>query len=148
MSNLFKKAAVFTDIHFGLKNNSIQHNEDCLKFVEWFISNAKKHGCETCFFLGDYHHNRATINVLTLNYSLKALEKLNDAFDRVYFIPGNHDLYYRDKRDIQSVEWARYMPNVEICNNWVERDEVMITKIYLNYVESICLDILNYQLSI
>lgn len=126
MSNLFKKAAVFTDIHYGLKNNSIQHNEDCLKFTDWFISNAKKHGCETCFFLGDYHHNRATINVLTLNYSLKGLEKLNKSFERVYFIPGNHDLYYRDKRDIQSVEWARYLPNVEICNDWVVRDDVVI----------------------
>ncbi len=29
MSNLFKKAAVFTDIHFGLKSNSLQHNQDC-----------------------------------------------------------------------------------------------------------------------
>lgn len=126
MSNLFKKAAVFTDIHYGLKNNSIQHNEDCLKFTDWFIATAKKHGCETCFFLGDYHHNRATINVLTLNYSLKGLEKLNESFDRVYFIPGNHDLYYRDKRDIQSVEWARYLPNVEICNDWLVRDDVVI----------------------
>jgi hypothetical protein len=31
MSNLFKKAAVFTDIHFGLKSNSLQHNQDCLE---------------------------------------------------------------------------------------------------------------------
>ena len=35
MSNLFKKASLFTDIHFGLKSNSIQHNEDCLNFVKW-----------------------------------------------------------------------------------------------------------------
>jgi UDP-2,3-diacylglucosamine pyrophosphatase LpxH len=36
----------------------------------------------------------------TLQYSLRSLEKLSAAFDRFYFIPGNHDLYYRDKRDI------------------------------------------------
>ncbi len=42
MTNLFKKAAVFTDIHFGLKSNSLQHNQDCEKFVDWFISQAKK----------------------------------------------------------------------------------------------------------
>ena len=35
MSNLFKKAAIFTDIHFGLKSNSTLHNEDCLAFVKW-----------------------------------------------------------------------------------------------------------------
>ena len=51
---------------------------------------------------------------------------MNANFDRVYFIPGNHDLYYRDKRDIQSVEWARHLPNVEICNDWVSSGGVVI----------------------
>ena len=34
MSNLFRRAMVFTDIHLGLKSNGLQHNEDCLNFVE------------------------------------------------------------------------------------------------------------------
>lgn len=126
MSNLFKKAAVFTDVHFGLKSNSLQHNQDCEKFVEWFISQAKKEGCETCFFLGDYNHHRASINIHTMQYGLQALEKLNDAFDRVYFIPGNHDLYYRDRRDIHSVEWAKHLPNVQIVNDWFQDGDVVI----------------------
>ena len=126
MTNLFKKAAVCTDIHFGLKSNSTTHNDDCLNFIKWFIETAKAEGCETCFFLGDWHNNRAAINIVTLNYSLRALELLNDAFDRVYFIPGNHDLYYRDKRDIQSVEWARHLPNVRIVNDWFTEGNVVI----------------------
>jgi hypothetical protein len=44
----------------------------------------------------------------------------------VYFIPGNHDLYYRDKRDIQSVEWAKYLPNITICNDWFSDGDVVI----------------------
>ena len=126
MSNLFKKAAIFTDIHFGLKSNSQLHNEDCLAFVHWATAKAREEGCDTCLFLGDWHNNRASINIVTLNYSLKALEHLNGNFDRVYFIPGNHDLYYRDKRDIQSVEWARHLPNVEICNDWFNSGDVVI----------------------
>ena len=126
MTNLFKKAAVFTDVHFGLKSNSQIHNEDCLNFIKWMTETAKSKNCETCLFLGDYHNNRASINVLTLNYSLRALEHLNDNFDQVYFIPGNHDLYYRDRRDIQSVEWARHLPNVRIVNDWFEQDDVVI----------------------
>jgi hypothetical protein len=126
MSNLFKKAAVFTDIHFGLKSNSITHNEDCLAFVKWATAKAQEEGCETCFFLGDWHNNRAALNILTLNYSLRALEHMNDNFDAVYFIPGNHDLYYRDKRDVQSVEWARHLPKVQICNDWVQSGDVVI----------------------
>jgi len=126
MSNLFKKAAVFTDIHFGLKSNSQVHNEDCLNFIKWATATAKENGCETAFFLGDWHNNRASINIITLNYSLQALEHLNANFDKVYFIPGNHDLYYRDKRDIQSVEWAKHLPNVQICNDWFSDGDVVI----------------------
>lgn len=117
---------MMTDIHFGLKSNSQLHNEDCLNFVKWATNKAKQEGCETAMFLGDWHNNRASINIVTLNYSLKALEYLNDNFERVYFIPGNHDLYYRDKRDIQSVEWARHLPNVQIVNDWFTSGDVVI----------------------
>lgn len=115
---LFKKAAMFTDIHFGLKNNSIQHLNDCENFVDWFIDLAKREGCETCLFLGDWHHHRSSINLQTLNYSIRALEKLNENFSQVFFIPGNHDLYYRDKRDVHGVEWAKHLPNITITNDW------------------------------
>jgi len=126
MSNLFKKAAIFADIHFGLKSNSLQHNQDCLDFVDWFIAKAKQEGCETCFFLGDWNHHRASINIHTLQFGLRALERLNASFERVYFIPGNHDLYYRDRRDIHSVEWAYHLPNVTIVNDWFQQDDVVI----------------------
>ena len=53
MTNLFKKAIVFTDIHFGLKSNSLQHNQDCEAFVSWAIKTGQEHGCETGLFLGD-----------------------------------------------------------------------------------------------
>lgn len=126
MTNLFKKAVVFTDIHLGLKSNSVVHNEDCLNFIRWATALAQEKGCETAFFLGDWHNNRASINIVTLNYSLRALEHLNNNFDQVFFIPGNHDLYYRDKRDIQSVEWARHLPKVKICNDWFIHGDVVV----------------------
>ena len=126
MANLFKKAVVFTDIHFGLKSNSQTHNDDCLSFVKWATKLAKENNCETAMFLGDWHNHRASINIVTLNYSLRALEHLNDNFNRVFFIPGNHDLYYRDKRDIQSVEWAKHLPNVVICNDWLHDGDVIV----------------------
>lgn len=125
-NNLFKKAIVFTDIHWGLKNNSVVHNNDCDQFINWVIETAKKEGCETGLFLGDWHNHRASINIQTLQYSLRALEKLSKAFDQFFFIPGNHDLYYREKRDIHSIEWASHLPNIHICNDWFQSGDVVI----------------------
>jgi DNA repair exonuclease SbcCD nuclease subunit len=124
--SLFKKVAVCTDIHFGLKSNSLQHNQDCSDFIDWFIDTARANGCETGMFLGDWSHQRAAINMQTLQYSLRSLEKLSAAFDRFYFIPGNHDLYYRDKRDIYSTEWAKHIPNIQIVNDWFQDGDVVI----------------------
>lgn len=109
---LFKKVACFTDIHFGLKSGSRIHNNDCEEFVTWFCETAKQEGCETCIFLGDWHHNRATTDVSTMNYTVSNLEKLNDNFEKVYFILGNHDLFYKDKREINSIEFMRLFPNI------------------------------------
>jgi len=126
MTNLFRRALVFTDIHFGLKSNSLLHNQDCDRFVQWAIALAQVEGCETGFFLGDWHHHRASINLHTLDFSLGALERLSQAFDQFYFIPGNHDLYYRDRRDIHGAAWARHIPNIQICNDWFQSGDVII----------------------
>ena len=119
MSELFKKAACFTDIHFGYKNNSREFNNDCEEFIIWFIEKAKAEGAETCIFLGDYHHNRAGVNVSTLNYSVSNLQRLSEAFENVYMIMGNHDLYYREKREIHSLPYANLFENVHLINDGV-----------------------------
>ena len=124
--SLFNRAAIFTDIHFGLKNNSITHLQDCESFVDWFIDLAKSKNCETGMFLGDWHHHRASINLQTLNFSLRSLEKLSAAFEQFYFLPGNHDLYYRDKRDIHGAEWAKHLPNIHVINDWFTDGDVTI----------------------
>ena len=116
MTQLFKKVACFTDIHFGLKSNSSTHNQDCEDFIDWYIAKAKEEGCDTGIFMGDWHHNRNSLNITTMDYSLRALEKLGQAFDQFYFFPGNHDLYYKDKRDIHSVEFGKYIPGITVIH--------------------------------
>jgi hypothetical protein len=113
---LFKKVACFTDIHFGLKSNSASHLKDCEEFVDWFIEQAKEQGCETCIFLGDWSHNRNSLNLFTLDSSLRCLEKLGAAFEQFYWFPGNHDLFYKDKRDIHSSSFGRHIPGVTVVN--------------------------------
>ncbi len=114
--SFFKKVACFTDIHFGLKSNSTTHNQDCEDFVDWFIAESKKANCETGIFLGDWHHNRNSINLITLDTSIRCLEKLGAAFKNFYWFPGNHDLFYKDKRNIHSSIFGKHIPGVTVVD--------------------------------
>lgn len=125
MANLFKKAAICTDLHLGLKSNSITHLEDCTNYINWFIKTAHKHNCDICLFLGDFFNNRNHINLVTLNYGIRCLRLLSDAFPRTIMIPGNHDLFYKDNRTISSIEFAKHIPNVEIFNEWHKEGDVI-----------------------
>lgn len=96
-----RKAALFTDIHFGRKNNSEQHNQDCLDYLNWFCDNVRADPEIDCvFFLGDWHQHRSSINGLTLKYSTTGAKLLNELGLPVYMIVGNHDLYNRNNRDV------------------------------------------------
>jgi DNA repair exonuclease SbcCD nuclease subunit len=116
MGNLFKKVACFTDLHVGLKSNSAIHLRDCEEFVDWFIAEAQKEGAETCIFLGDWSHNRNSLTLPTLDTSVRLLEKLGAAFEQFFWFPGNHDLFYKDKRDVHSSAFGKHIPGVTVID--------------------------------
>lgn len=117
-TNLFENEEIVTwsDIHFGKSNNSILHNERCLSFIKWMISEAKARGITKSVFMGDYFHNRASLNVQTLDYGLEGMSLINDNFEDTYWIVGNHDLYFRDNRNVASTSIAHRFPNVHFIN--------------------------------
>ena len=123
---MFKKAAVFTDIHYGMKGNSRVHNQDCENFVDWFIKTAKENGCETGIFCGDWNHNRNSLNLTTMDSGLRSLEKLGSAFEQFFIFAGNHDLYYKDKRDVKSTEFAKHIPGITVINDIYVKDNVAL----------------------
>lgn len=104
------KYILLTDIHFGAKGNSDEFNEQCIEFLKWVkketynLSKLNNFEIGCTIFLGDWFHNRNSINVKTLNYGIKGLQILSEIGNRhVKFLLGNHDLYYRDRRDIFSI---------------------------------------------
>lgn len=123
---MFKKAAVFTDIHFGLKSNSKIHNDDCEEFIDWFIKIAKENNCETGIFCGDWNHNRNSLNLTTMDAGIRSLEKLGAAFEQFFIFAGNHDLYYKDKRDVKSTEWAKHIPGITVIDNITVKDNIAL----------------------
>lgn len=120
----WSKTAIFTDIHWGNRANERTHNEDCRDFVDWMLSEIEKEGIREVIFMGDWHSNRNSIHLTTLNFSLDAMEKICQAVDKFYFILGNHDLHYRENRDITSVSFGRNLDNLVIVDKPMQVGDV------------------------
>jgi calcineurin-like phosphoesterase family protein len=114
MSNLFKKAAVFTDLHLGYKQNSQLFLNDCERYMDWFLDLVKTQECDTILFLGDFHDTRNSLNINTMDHSLRILDRLNNLGLRILFIPGNHDLYHKDRRTVTSIRYIEKFKNIEL----------------------------------
>ena len=108
---------MFTDIHLGMKGNSRVHNHDCEQYIDWYIEQAQANNCETGIFCGDWHHNRNSLNLTTMDTTIKLLEKLGESFEKFYMFAGNHDLYYKDKRDVKSTEFAKHIPGITVVDS-------------------------------
>ena len=117
MVTKLKKTAAFTDIHWGAKSNSDQHNQDCLNFIDWFCEQVQGDPTiDHIMFLGDWFENRSAINVATLNWSHRGAKKINDLNLPVYFVIGNHDLYHRHTRELFSTIGFSEFKNFHIVN--------------------------------
>lgn len=113
------KCVLFTDIHFGCHNNSDVFNQQCLDFIDYMANwcDENIHEDFDVFFLGDWFHQRNAINVKTLKYGEEGLVKLSNIGNHQYMILGNHDLYYRDKRDVSSISIPQDAEGIEVIDS-------------------------------
>jgi len=121
-----KRIGMFTDIHFGCHHNSTQHNQDCLDYVNWFLTECRKNDVDTIFFLGDWFENRNAISVLTSKYSIEALRLLNDSGMEIFLIVGNHDLYHRHNRDVHSAEMFKELKHITVIDHPTQVGELLL----------------------
>lgn len=112
-----KRGAYCTDIHFGKKNNSPTHNEDCINYLKWFKEQVEQDGSiDYIAFLGDWNENRTALNVSTLHYSYQGAAILNSINKPVLFSVGNHDLFHKHTREVYSTVPYREFTNFHIVS--------------------------------
>jgi len=112
------KIAVLNDTHCGIRNSS----EIFLKNAEDFYSNVffpycQEHGIEQIVHLGDYYDHRKFVNFKALNHNRKCfLDPMRKLGMKMYIIPGNHDTYYKNTNDLNSLKelLGYYMNEVHI----------------------------------
>lgn len=110
------KGCLFTDIHWGRRNNSVEHNQDCMDFIDWMLDIVNKEKIEWIGFLGDWFESRTSIEISTLNLAYTGAIKLSKLGIPVYFCVGNHDLFRRTTREFFSTVHYEDIPNFRIIN--------------------------------
>lgn len=106
-----------SDWHHGEKNNSIQHNQDLLDFIDFMIQWSIDNDVHEFAHLGDFFHARHKIDVHTKDYATESVNRLNKRFGSYVQLKGNHDLYLRDSREISSLNV--YRDKVDLVENHV-----------------------------
>lgn len=99
------KIALITDQHFGARND----NQLFLDFYEQFYSEVffpklKEEGIKELLILGDTFDRRKYINFNTLQRAKKMFfDKLEEYEISTYMLVGNHDTFYKNTNDVNSI---------------------------------------------
>ena len=112
MIELSGKSLIFTDLHIGLKNDSISRINIINKVIYEIISSIKENKIDNIIFLGDLFHTRSSINVNTMNMAIDIMKVLSSLVKTIVLIVGNHDIYYKSKTDVNSVKIFENLTNV------------------------------------
>jgi DNA repair exonuclease SbcCD nuclease subunit len=111
------KALIWSDLHIHAHKDRIDRLHDCLDVLDWVFRTAAEKDCDNIFFLGDLFHERAKIDVLNYLRTFEVFMKhmIDDAAERqMYLLVGNHDMYHKERWDINSVKPFSAIPNVHI----------------------------------
>lgn len=73
MDKISGKTLIFTDIHCGLAGNKTSRLNICIMVVKEMLKAIKDRGIENIVFAGDWFHNRNTLDLNTINVSLKLI---------------------------------------------------------------------------
>lgn len=106
------KVAIFTDIHIGVHQNSSYWIDVSLRWVEWFKKEIDKQGINDVIFCGDFFHHRDEVSLIALDAANKILDILEDK--NIYMITGNHDCYYKETSEINSLSIFRGRKNIRV----------------------------------
>lgn len=114
------KGLIFSDLHLHKHKDRCDRLQHCLDVLTWVFDQAVEHDCDDIFFLGDLFHERSKIDVL--NY-LKTFEifmerMVGDCKDKnLWMLVGNHDMYHRERWDVNSIRPLTAIPNVHIIQS-------------------------------
>ena len=98
--------ACVTDTHFGGRKGNKNFHDYFKKFYEnIFFPYLKDNDIKHCVHLGDAFDNRKSVDFWALNWAKENVyDKFRELGVTVYQIVGNHDCYYKNTNEVNSIE--------------------------------------------
>lgn len=99
------KVAIITDQHFGARNDSTHFLDYYEKFYrDTFFPKLKEEGIDTVLILGDTFDRRKYVNFYSLKRTKEMFfEPLREMGIKAFMLAGNHDTYFKNTNDVNSV---------------------------------------------
>ncbi|NCA22519.1 MAG: hypothetical protein EBS86_15460 [Crocinitomicaceae bacterium] len=104
------KVAIITDQHFGARNDSTLFLDFYEKFYrDTFFPTLIKEKIDTVLILGDTFDRRKYINFFSLKRAKQMFfDPLFQMGIQVHMLAGNHDTYFKNTNDVNSVGSGRW----------------------------------------
>jgi len=106
------KVAIFSDLHLGVHQNSSYWLDIAFKWGKWFNQELDKNNITDVIFCGDFFHYRDEISLVSLDAANVFLDLLSDK--HVYMITGNHDCYYKESSEVNSLSIFKGRSNITV----------------------------------
>jgi DNA repair exonuclease SbcCD nuclease subunit len=109
-----EKLIIFSDFHWGKNKDSelkVAGNE---QFIDWLIAKCNTKGVKNLIFMGDWHENRNSLSVKTFNKSYESIKKISEAGITLYMLVGNHDSYFKDNIETNSLVTFNDLPGIHV----------------------------------
>lgn len=106
-----------SDIHIGVHQNSAQWHDILFQWARWLKRELNSKGVSDIMICGDLFHYRDEISVNTLHVTSQLLELWEDF--NVVMLVGNHDAYYKERSDVNSLTIFKNRKNVTIIDKTV-----------------------------
>ncbi|NBW58134.1 hypothetical protein EBR43_10230, partial [bacterium] len=113
-----EKVCCIADLHIGVHQNNIFWHETALKWAEWLKHELELKQIKDIFILGDLYHYRDEIAVNTIHVVNQILTLWRDF--NIVIIVGNHDAFYKDRSDINSLSILNGWKNISVISEPVQ----------------------------
>lgn len=117
MKIINSEIGIFSDPHYGVHRNSETWHKIALNHAEWAAKQFKSRSIKDIIIPGDIFHDRNDIAVNTLHNVTDIFDCLRDF--NIIITVGNHDAFYKDKSDINSVSILRGWSNITVVDKLV-----------------------------